>query len=198
MKYTTYILFFLFILSSILFLKNALKPEEVPIQITGTEKCNTCHGLKALGNQQKPWEDSKHSKSYNSLLSDKAKEFNRNKGLEEPEQNPLCVKCHTTKGILVIVSSEAGYNISEGVGCEACHGAGSGYSPSEIMKERELFIKHGGTIGNEETCLKCHSRKGWDKSTSVSENVCPFQEHDFNYKSSLEKIRHPLNKENNK
>ncbi|HEY3251572.1 MAG TPA: multiheme c-type cytochrome, partial [Ignavibacteria bacterium] len=175
---------------------NALKPEEIPIRITGSEKCNTCHSLKALGNQQKSWDESAHSKAYNTLLSDKAKIFNKEKGLETPEQNKLCIRCHTTKGILITTDADVTYNVAEGVGCEACHGAGSDYSPAEIMKEEELFIKHGGVVGNEETCLKCHSQNAWNKSEQISESVCPFQDKDFNYKTSFEKIKHPLNKEN--
>lgn len=106
MKYTSYILFALFILASILFLKTALKPEEVPVQITGSVKCGTCHSLKNIGNQQKIWEESKHSQAFNSLLSDKAKQFTQSKGLENPEQNILCLKCHTTKHHLGINESD--------------------------------------------------------------------------------------------
>ncbi|HJY63542.1 MAG TPA: multiheme c-type cytochrome [Ignavibacteria bacterium] len=194
MKYTSYILFGLFILASILFLKSALKPEVLPLQITGSEKCSSCHSLKNLGNQQKVWENSKHSGAYYSLLSDKARSFSHTKGMESPEQNKICLKCHTTKGILEIETVDASYNIKEGVGCEGCHGAGSWYSPAEIMKDEALFLKNNGIKGNEETCLKCHSKIAADKNGKLNESVCPFQENDFDYKPSLEKIKHPLSK----
>jgi len=194
MKYTSYILFVLFIVISILFLKSALKPEDIPQQITGTSKCETCHSLKNLGNQQKAWEESKHSNAYFTLLSDKAKSFARSKGLESPENNKLCLKCHTTIGYLDLKDADPAYDKNEGVGCEACHGAGSRYSPAEIMKDEDLFIKNGGIKGNEETCLKCHSKKGGKPNNEISENVCPFQEKDFNYKLYFEKIIHPVSK----
>jgi len=196
MKYTSYILFGLFIAASILFLKSALKPEVIPLEVTGSERCGSCHGLKNLGSQQKVWEDSKHADAYNSLLSDKARAFASSKGLESPEQNKVCLKCHTTKGILENSGINPSYKIAEGVGCEACHGAGSWYSPAEIMKDEALFIKNGGYKGNEETCLKCHSKIGSEKNGELHENICPFQDKDFDYKTFMEKIKHPVNKDN--
>lgn len=196
MKYTSYILFFLFIAASILFLKSALKPEIVPLQITGSEKCGTCHSLKNLGNQQKVWEQSNHSKAYSVLLTDKAKAFAVSKGLESPENNKLCLRCHTTRGYLGLSDFDPSFNLKEGVGCEACHGAGSRYSPAEVMKDEGLFIKNGGVKGNEETCTGCHSVKAGKNIVAVTEKICPFQEKDFDYKAYRERINHPLNKEN--
>jgi len=195
LKYTTYILFFLFIAASILFLKSALKPEEFPVQITGSVKCGICHELKVQGNQQKQWIESKHAAAYKSLITEKAKAFTQQKGLESPEKNELCLKCHSSKGFLKIEFNDPAYDISEGVGCESCHGAGSKYSPAEIMNEHELYVKNGGFENYEEICYRCHVRKIENKNTEFNGNLCPFQEKDFDYKSSLEKIKHPLNKE---
>jgi hypothetical protein len=89
----------------------------------------------------------------------------------------------------------ASYNIIEGVGCEACHGAGSKYSPDEIMKSPQQFKKYGGMVSGEETCIKCHSLKA-NKEQVINENICPFQTDNFNYKQAFEKIKHPLNKDN--
>jgi hypothetical protein len=195
LKYTTYIIIFLFITASILFLKSALKPEELPVFITGSSKCGSCHELKVHGNQYKQWEESKHASAFRSLLTDKAKLYAQQKGLELPEKNELCLKCHTTKVFLKIEDTDVSYNINEGVGCESCHGAGSKYSPAEIMKEHELYVKNGGTEKYEETCYSCHAMKIEKKNQSFNGEVCPFQEKDFDYKSSFEKIKHPLNKE---
>jgi hypothetical protein len=172
-----------------------LKPEDVPLVITGSQKCSTCHSLKNLGSQQKVWEESKHSKAYLTLLSDKAKSFANSKGIKSPEENELCLKCHTTKGFLGLNEIDAAYDKKEGVGCEACHGAGSKYSPAEIMKDEDLFINNGGVKGSEETCLGCHSKKAGKQNGEISENICPFQEKDFNFKSYMEKVVHPVNKE---
>jgi hypothetical protein len=194
LKYTSYILFALFILASILFLKAALEPEEVPVQITGSVKCGTCHGLKNIGNQQKVWEDSRHSKAFNSLLSDKAKQYTAGKGLEIAEQNKLCLRCHTTKHFLGVDDVDPQYKLNEGVGCEACHGAGLKYSSADIMKEEDLFLNNGGSKGNAETCIKCHSPLA-NKNFGLREDICPFQEKDFDYHLYLKKIKHPISKD---
>jgi len=195
LKYTAYILFVLFIVVSILFLKSALKPEETPLIITGSEKCGTCHSLKNIGNQQKIWEDSKHSRAFNSLTSEKAKQFAQSKGLESPEKNPICLKCHTTKHYLDINETDAAYSLNEGVGCEACHGAGSRYSPANIMKEESLFIQNGGLKGNTETCIKCHSPVVKKTDEKISSDICPFQLNDFDYKTYSDKIKHNISRD---
>jgi hypothetical protein len=192
LKYTTYIIFFLFIAASILFFKSALKPEDTPLQITGSVKCGTCHELKAIGNQQKEWSDSKHAAAYKSLLSEKAKLYSQQKGLESPEKNELCIKCHTTIGYLKTTEIDPDYNIEEGVGCETCHGAGSRYSPAEIMKEHELYVKNGGVEKYEDVCYGCHVKKIENKNAEFNGKLCPFQDKDFDYKTSLVKIKHPL------
>jgi hypothetical protein len=61
----------------------------------------------------------------------------------------------------------------EGVGCEACHGPGSEYMKSEIMEDREQFLKHGGIIPDEARCKECHG------------------DDEFHFEERLEKIAHP-------
>ncbi|MCI0449039.1 MAG: cytochrome c family protein [Chlorobi bacterium] len=195
MKYISYFIFAAFIVVTLLFLRNALKPSDEPLLITGVEKCGECHKLKMLGNQLEVWQNSAHAKAYKSLLSEKASEFTAKNNLELPADNKVCLKCHTTEHFLKDFDKQPGYKTDEGVGCEACHGAGSKYSPAELHKEEEQFKKFGGIVGSEETCLKCHSPKG-NKEQKVMENVCPFQLEDFVYKPALEKIKHLVNKDN--
>ena len=194
MKYISYFIFIAFIAALLFFLKNALEPETEPVYIKGTLQCGECHGLKKNGNQLDIWKNSDHSKAYTSLLSDKAKEYSLKNNLGIPSENNLCLKCHTTAGILNGTDKSRLYDITEGVGCEACHGAGSEYTPAEIMKDRGLFELNGGIMGDENTCLKCHSDKG-GKEDKFKEDICPFQADDFNYKVMFEKIKHPVNRE---
>lgn len=197
MKYISYLVFFLFIAALIIFLKNALEPVKEPVFITGTSKCGECHGLKNSGDQITPWKNSKHSGAYTVLFSSKAIEYNKTNGLKAPETEEKCLKCHTTSGYLTDAGTGEYYNINEGVGCEACHGAGSHYSPAEIMKVESAFIRNGGIKGDRETCLNCHNPKG-NKEGILSEYSCPFQLYDFDHKTEFEKIKHPLNNKNNK
>ncbi len=194
MKYFSYFIFFAFLAALLLFLKNALEPQSESLYLTGSEKCGECHGLKNEGNQFEIWKNSRHSEAYTSLLSPKAKDFSAKSNIESPEKNTLCLKCHTTEHYVNVTEKSGFFNISEGVGCEACHGAGSKYSPAEIMKDESLFIYNGGIKGDEKSCRDCHSEKG-NKEQKISEDVCPFQENDFEFKTAFEKIKHPVNKD---
>ncbi len=195
MKYVAYILFTAFIVTALLFLKSALSTENEPPAFIGSNKCAECHRLKVRGDQFNVWEESKHSKSFESLKSELAKEVTTKNNLEEPTKNKLCLKCHTTNGHAENISLKESFNINEGVGCEGCHGAGSNFSKTKIMEDEQKFKEKGGVVGDENTCLKCHSQKG-NPEKKILDNVCPFQKSDFDYKTSFEKIKHPVIKEN--
>jgi hypothetical protein len=195
MKYLSYFIFIGFIAALLLFLKNALEPKEEPVLITGSDKCNECHQLKSLGEQMMRWQISRHRAAYISLQSQLAKDFTAKNNIVEPVNNETCLRCHTTSGFLEDIKKQPSYKMDEGVGCEACHGAGSKYSPAEIMKDEALFKRNGGIAGDEKLCLKCHSPKA-NKEQKLTEDACPFQEEDFNYKQAFEKIKHPVNRDN--
>ena len=191
MKYISYLIFVLFIGALLLFLKNALEPTQESLYITGTVKCGECHGLKVNGNQLERWKADKHSTAFKTLSGNTARDFALANGLGDPTQNEKCLKCHTTQFSMKDVPVGEYYNISEGVGCEGCHGAGSKYSPAHIMKNEASFIQYGGTKGDEKTCLKCHNPQG-SKDKKLTDDRCPFQEKNFDYKTEFEKIKHPV------
>ncbi len=195
MKYISYLLFIGFIAALLFFLKNALEPKEEPIRITGSDKCNECHQLKSLGNQQFSWQTSRHRAAYITLESQQAKDFSAKNNLAEPVKNEACLKCHTTGGQFAAAEKQNTYKIEEGVGCEGCHGPGSKYSPADIMKDETLYKRSGGIVGDEQTCLKCHSPKA-NKEQKLMDNSCPFQDKDFVFREAFEKIKHPLNRDN--
>lgn len=195
MKYFTYFIFAAFVVVTILFLKNALQPAPETISLTGSDKCGVCHSLQISGNQQLVWQNSKHSKAYKDLLGEKAASFTTKNGLEQASTNKLCLKCHTTEFYLNNPEKQASFKIDEGVGCESCHGAGSKYSAVEVMKDPYQYRHNGGLKPDEQTCVKCHSLKG-NKEHKLSNDICPFQENDFVYKTYFDKIIHPVNKNN--
>lgn len=194
MKYISYLIFFIFIAVLLFFLKNALEPGKEEQSIIGTDKCGECHSLKNIGDQNHIWKNSKHSGAYTILFSTKAIEFNKKSSLNAPDKEEKCLKCHTTAYFLKGTVQNSTFNINEGVGCEACHGAGSLYSPAEKMKDESVFERNGGIKGDEETCLKCHNSKG-NKNGELKDDACPFQLNDFLYKTEFEKIKHPVNQE---
>ncbi len=194
MKYISYLIFVMFIAALLYFLKNALEPKAEIIHLTGSGKCGECHQLRNIGDQQVVWKRSRHSEAYQTLLSAKSVDFAIKSNIEEPAKNRLCLKCHTTEFHLEGTPKAIDYDIREGIGCESCHGAGSEYSPAWIMKNEDLFKSNGGIKGDENSCKPCHSAKG-NKDQKLTEEICPFQTEDFDYKTEFQKIIHPLNKQ---
>jgi len=105
-----------------------------------SQKCKMCHKGAKKGEVFEKWESSSHAKAFETLKA---------KG---EDKNPKCLECHTT-----------GYDGSaykeEGVGCEACHGAGSDYKSMSVMKDKAKAMAAGMTMPDEAACKKCHNEK---------------------------------------
>ena len=114
-------------------------------EYVGSKKCKMCHNKDAKGAQYKQWVESKHAKAMESLNAEEAKD-------------PTCLKCHSTHGSvdpdLVLT-----LKVEEGVSCESCHGPGSKYYPSGIMKSREKAMAKGLILPTKEVCVECHNEK---------------------------------------
>ncbi len=123
----------------------------------GVDKCKICHRAEAKGNPYGKWLESKHSKSYQSLSSPLATEISTKAGITNPSESEKCLSCHSPY-------AKSSPNLkADGVGCEACHGAGNDYKAMNIMKDRNLAKQNGLIIyENEEAikalCLKCHKK----------------------------------------
>jgi excinuclease UvrABC ATPase subunit len=145
----------------------------------GAGKCKMCHKSEKQGQQFPLWEAMKHSKSFATLASDKAKEVAQEAGVDNPTESPNCLKCHAP------LSEKAPELKEEGVGCETCHGSGSAYKKMSVMKDHAESVKNGMTeYGSPEAikkhCLTCH------------ENA---HETTFDFDAAWEKIKHPRPKE---
>jgi cytochrome c peroxidase len=73
--------------------------------------------------------------------------------------------------------------VKDGVQCENCHGAGSGYKTMAIMKDHAKAVAAGMTdfkddAAKEKLCVTCHN----DKSPTHKE---------FKFKEMWDKIKHP-------
>ena len=75
------------------------------------------------------------------------------------------------------------FDMKDGVGCESCHGAGSGYKAMGVMKDRKKAVAAGLIIasGDEKQCTGCHSKE----SPTYKE---------FKYKEFWAKIKHEIPK----
>lgn len=138
----------------------------------GVKRCRPCHKGDRKGRVYEKWLESAHSHAIETL---------KKKG---EEKNPKCLPCHTTG------FDKGGYKIDdpnaanfEGVQCESCHGPGSKYKKSSIMKDRKLALENGLFNITKETCTRCHnSAKG-----------APMKA-EFDYQKALKTIDHTYRK----
>jgi hypothetical protein len=116
----------------------------------GAAKCKMCHKSEKQGEQFPKWESRKHSKAFEVLNTEAAKEI----AADAPD-NPECLKCHAP---LAAKNAELK---AEGVGCEACHGPGSAFKKMSVMKDHAQSVAAGMTDYKSEDdikkqCLTCH------------------------------------------
>lgn len=148
---------------------------------TGTEYCGGCHASTAAGEIVQVWASTPHARAASVLESDTARAYLREQNIDIAS----CYKCHTTLGRTGLNSKETEIN-AEGVGCERCHGAGSEYSQTSIMKDRYAFEKSGGSPGSLENCYSCHA------SDPANDPHCPFQTDSFDAMEAWPAIAHPV------
>lgn len=144
----------------------------------GAAKCKMCHNKETTGKQYAKWLETKHSNAWKTLAGVKALEYGKENGIPEPQKEQKCLKCHSTAAAadpdLVLTIT-----VEEGVSCESCHGAGSAYKPTTIMKNKAKSIEKGLVIPDEKVCLKCHNEEN------------PFYK-PFNFEEYNAKIAHPI------
>lgn len=139
----------------------------------GVASCSgsTCHG-RAEGNgavvrqdELAHWQDpatpgGAHSRSYDALASARGARIAAALGLGAATSAPACLGCHATTGA---AARGARYQITDGVGCESCHGAASGWLASHygVRGTHADNIAHGMVaLDRPQTrasvCLSCH------------------------------------------
>lgn len=149
-------------------------------ELVGASKCKSCH--KKIGNPYALWLKSEHAKAFETLASPEAKKIAADKGLGDPQKEEACLKCHVSRVFLgdPAVNAKGKYTDAEGVGCEACHGAGSDYKKKKIMKDHDAAIANGLIIEKTEAhCTKCHN----EESPTFKA---------FDFEKQWEEIKHPI------
>lgn len=145
--------------------KSYAAQEIVKYRYVGMEKCAlVCHNNEKMGFQYNIMKNSPHSNAFNILISDKAARYAKKaKVTENPQESPVCLKCHVTGGGLDSSFFAPTYKKEDGVTCEACH-KGAFITKAFIPKEAD--------------CLNCH-------------NDSVHRIHKFNFKENCVKIDHP-------
>jgi hypothetical protein len=148
----------------------------------GNKSCMPCHKGAAKGAQAETWEKSKHAGAYNTLLSPKALEIAKGKGLANAADAKECLECHSLGKTVDAALLDSKFDIKAGVQCETCHGAGSAYKPAPIMKDKAKAIEAGlvayaDEAAIEKQCRSCHN----EKSPTFKS---------FDFKTMYEKVKH--------
>ncbi len=144
---------------------------------TGTLGCAGCHEGPNMGFQFSKWRLSAHARAYASLATPKARQMAEQAGVEgSPQQAEQCLQCHSTAYHDPAGGFQDTYSLFEGVGCEACHGPGSEYSPEAVMTDPKAARMAGLREITQETCLGCHENAHGKP---------------FHYEEALAAIAHP-------
>lgn len=151
----------------------------------GVKDCSMCHKTEKQGMQFSIWQESKHSKAYEVLKTEKANQIAAEKGFKTPAvETAECLKCHASGYNVDKALLGPKFNIEDGVQCETCHGAGSGYKAMSVMKDKAKSIENGLIVHDtiEKFCTDCHNV---ESPTFV----------DIDLKAAWEKIKHPVKKD---
>lgn len=145
-------------------------PFEAPHQHIGVATCagSNCHGSQrpfddsaVLQNEYFLWQrEDAHSNAYKLLLTANGKRIAQNLGIKDAASAAECLTCHTD----YVDSSLRGrrYAMSEGVGCEACHGGAQQWlGPHVSGNTHAQNIEQGlypleNPLARARLCLNCH------------------------------------------
>ncbi len=136
----------------------------------GSCASSLCHGAietwrdsNVFQNEYVTWQRSdKHARAYTVLLNDKSKDIAKRLGLPKPaHESDVCLDCHTHNP--KPAQRTQGFQIADGIGCEACHGPAERWVRSHV----EPSATHAGNlsrgmypteddVARARLCLSCH------------------------------------------
>jgi hypothetical protein len=145
-------------------------PSSSPDRHLGVGSCasSVCHGAVqplsrpgALMNEFVTWShDDAHAKAYQALTGVRGHAIGAKLGIASPESAKLCLDCHADN----VAANQRGkkFSLSDGVGCEACHGGAERWIASHSAKSSYgADLKNGmyptAELAERATlCLSCH------------------------------------------
>jgi len=160
-------------------------------KFVGHKKCRTCHKKEGIGNQYGIWLDSRHAKAYETLATDKAREWAAEAGVDDPQTDDRCVKCHSTAHGVPDDMVSKKFDRTAGVQCESCHGAGKDYRKKKIMIDRDKAIEKGLVLPTPAVCTECHNddSPAWDAQRYT---LADGSKAGFDYEQAVKTIAHPV------
>jgi len=150
----------------------------------GAGRCRDCHGGKDIGDAYGKWKASGHAKAFEALASDHAKELAKSCGVDDPQHDARCLRCHVTACSGPDKQLDKKFDRTLGVQCEDCHGAAGKHVKKRPPTSRPDTLPDPKVIATEirkadvQTCLGCHNAE----SPAFKE---------FDVKERWAKIKHP-------
>lgn len=147
-------------------------PDQSPGKHMGVASCATsqCHGSavprpgsNVMQNEYVTWtRDDPHSRSYETLGSDMSRAIAGRLGLRSASTADICLNCHADNVAMALRGDK--FQLSDGVGCEACHGGAENWLSSHYNTP---VVDHAANIdaglyptedpaARGELCLSCH------------------------------------------
>ncbi|MCZ6640069.1 MAG: multiheme c-type cytochrome [Gammaproteobacteria bacterium] len=137
----------------------------------GVASCaaGVCHGKVVKDPQSNVWlteytvwsTDDRHARAYQTLLTDESKTIAAKLGLPSAQGAKICLDCHADN----VQTSQRGpkFQISDGVGCEACHGGAESWieTHTEPAATHQANLAEGMLATEDinvraQVCLSCH------------------------------------------
>ena len=153
----------------------------------GVRVCAGCHASGSIGNQYSQWLHSRHSQAYALLARPESLEIAKLSGLRNlPQESAVCLGCHATAWHAEEWEKDETFHIEDGVQCEGCHGPGSEYASTAVMKDRQAAMMAGLQMPTLEFCFNCHVEKG--------SHLAVLKRPPVDVKQGWETLKHPLAK----
>jgi YVTN family beta-propeller protein len=132
-------------------------PASTRFRFTGVMVCASCHGGPMFNFQFSTWRRSRHAQAYAVLATARGLELAREAGVSgDPQKDQRCLRCHVTGNGLEPAAFLEGFDLRDGVQCEACHGPGSDYTPEAIMRDKPAARANGLWAVDQNVCHTCH------------------------------------------
>jgi len=135
----------------------------------GAGKCKNCHSKEADGNPYGHWQKMDHAKAFEKLSSPEAIKAGKEKGVESPQQDAKCLKCHVT-AFEAPAAVRPAIDPKMGVQCESCHGPGGSHIKARMaaaaaVEDEEESVEYKPVPAGEvilplaKTCTACHNQE---------------------------------------
>jgi YVTN family beta-propeller protein len=137
----------------------AVAQQEAIPHYMGQEACSECHQSGKTGRACTLERIPQHARAYEALQKPEAKHIAAMSGVPEPpHESRICLGCHVAGSDAGPRWTAPGFNIADGVQCEACHGAGSVHAAIHLCSEADpgRAAKQWIRRSDRSECVICH------------------------------------------